>query len=157
MTSHREVLVDIARRESWRCGAELGTGNGLLAEQLLTGCQQLLQLIVVDLFRRPERRASVERRLGLFVQQERCVVYPGSTLEVAEFVADGSLDFIFIDAGHSYAAVAADIRAWAPKVKPGGWVGGHDYHPNHPGVIQAVDEAYGGRVVQERGWIWHAR
>lgn len=156
MTSHREVLVDIARREGWRRGAELGTGNGLLAEQLLAGCPQL-KLLVIDLFRRHDRRASVERRLSPYVQQERCVVYPGSTLEVAELVEDGSLDFIFIDAGHSYQAVAADIRAWAQKVRPGGWVGGHDYHPNHPGVIQAVDEAYGGRVVQERGWIWHAR
>lgn len=155
MTSHRQVLVDIARREGWRRGAELGTGHGLLAEQLLAGCP-VLHLIVVDLFRRPERRAATEARLGLYQQQGRCSVYEGSTLHAATLIADGSLDFVFIDAGHSYAAVAADIHAWQPKVKPGGWFGGHDYHPGHPGVIQAVKEAFGDRVQEERGWIWRA-
>lgn len=53
-------------------------------------------------------------------------------------------DVIFIDGEHSYAAVSEDIDAWFPHVKPGGWIGGHDYdHPRFPGVRQAVDERYG--------------
>jgi hypothetical protein len=64
----------------------------------------------------------------------------------ADDVEDGSLDFVFIDADHTYEAVAADIKAWWPKVRLGGTLAGHDY-VNHTlkngvsfGVIQAVDE-----------------
>jgi hypothetical protein len=64
-------------------------------------------------------------------------------------IADQSVDFVFIDGNHSQAAVAADLL-WSSKVKPGGWIGGHDYH--HPkatqrryGVTQAVDDWLAGR------------
>ena len=55
-------------------------------------------------------------------------------------VTDGSLDFVFIDADHTYPAVVADIAAWWPKVKPGGWIGGHDYGKPEFGVTGAVNE-----------------
>jgi hypothetical protein len=76
--------------------------------------------------------ASPRRRL---IQEE--------SLEAARQIADHSLDFAFIDADHSYAAVAADIAAWQPKLKPGGWLCGHDYHGIDGiewGVKRAVDE-----------------
>jgi hypothetical protein len=31
-----------------------------------------------------------------------------------------------------------------PKIKPGGVIAGHDYHPEWPGVVKAVNEAFGG-------------
>lgn len=55
-------------------------------------------------------------------------------------------DMLWIDADHSYEAVAADIRHFAPLVKAGGLVCGHDYSVWHPDVQRAVDEAYGDRV-----------
>jgi len=57
----------------------------------------------------------------------------------AKLYEDNSLDFVFIDAGHEYEFVHADILAWMPKIKSGGWIAGHDY-PRAPGVKQAVDE-----------------
>lgn len=79
----------------------------------------------------------------------------------ASAVQDGSLDLCYIDAEHTYEAVAADIAAWLPKVRRGGWIGGHDY--DHPmerrgkwGVKRAVDEAFGGRVelgVDHTWWV----
>ena len=81
--------------------------------------------------------------------RERCTVHQCTTVEAAERIPDDSLDFVFIDAGHSYEAVTADIRAWWPKVKVGGWFGGHDYHEHHPGVIRAVTE----RFSENRGLI----
>jgi hypothetical protein len=63
------------------------------------------------------------------------------SLEAAKDVLDSSIDFIFIDAGHTYEEVKADILAWLPKVKPGGMLAGDDYLPNTwMGVVQAVDE-----------------
>jgi len=63
-------------------------------------------------------------------------------LQAAEHT-DHEYDFVFLDADHSYEGCKADIEAWSPKVKPGGWLGGHDYqNPNFPkfGVTKAVDE-----------------
>lgn len=53
---------------------------------------------------------------------------------------DRSLDFVFIDAGHSYENVKEDITSWFPKIKIGGFIAGHDYNPKWPSVVQAVDE-----------------
>ena len=53
------------------------------------------------------------------------------------------VDLAFLDADHSYEGCAADIEAWWPKVKPGGWLGFHDYENTaYPewGVKRAVDE-----------------
>ncbi len=54
------------------------------------------------------------------------VVRATSAQGVTQF-ADGSLDWVFIDADHSFEAVSADVAAWYPKVKPGGILSGHDY------------------------------
>ena len=64
-----------------------------------------------------------------------------------------SLDFIFIDADHSYDAVKNDINVWFPKVKKGGILSGDDYLKCHPGVIKAVNEAFGNKTkFVKRNW-----
>lgn len=63
--------------------------------------------------------------------------------EAAKLVTDGSLDFVFIDADHSYEGAKADILAWRKKLKPGGLLCGHDYeNTDYPkfGVTRAVRE-----------------
>lgn len=63
-----------------------------------------------------------------------------------------TFDVIFIDAGHNYEDVIADIDAWRPLLSKGGVLCGHDYAEYHPGVIKAVDELVPNfRVV---GTIW---
>lgn len=57
-----------------------------------------------------------------------------------------SVDMLWIDGDHSYQAVASDIRTFAPLVRAGGLICGHDYCVWHPEVMRAVDEAYGARV-----------
>lgn len=152
--SHRDVMVQFARAEGWTRGAELGVGSGHLFEQLLECCPDL-HVIGVDTFHRDERRARVRGVALRF--PGRCTIYPMTTSEAADRVEDGSLDFVFIDAGHSYAAARDDIRLWTPKVKPGGCVCGHDYHQNHPGVIQAVNEVFGPGLRLAPHAIWWVR
>lgn len=50
-------------------------------------------------------------------------------------------DFVYIDALHTYSAVMQDCKAWFPKIKPIGFLGGHDYcNTVFPGVRRAADE-----------------
>lgn len=59
----------------------------------------------------------------------------------------GSLDFVFIDADHSYEGCRRDILAWLPRVRPGGIIAGHDYNPE-PDPKTGLD--YGvGKAVRE--------
>jgi len=64
------------------------------------------------------------------------------SVEAAEQFEDGSLDVVFIDAEHTYEAVKADIAAWRPKVKKGGYLAGHDYNRHWIGVVNAVNESF---------------
>jgi predicted O-methyltransferase YrrM len=61
--------------------------------------------------------------------------------DAADNFEDSSVDFVFIDADHSYDSVIKDINAWLPKVKKGGIISGHDYFDTCP-VKQAVDELF---------------
>ena len=49
------------------------------------------------------------------------------SVDAAKLYDDGSLDLVFIDAGHEFDHVVADIKAWLPKVRPYGFIAGHDY------------------------------
>ena len=51
-------------------------------------------------------------------------------------------DLIYIDADHSFDSVIQDIVSWWPKVRIGGYLGGHDFGSRlHPGVRKAVETA----------------
>jgi len=59
----------------------------------------------------------------------------------ATLFKDQSLDWVYVDANHEYKWVKRDIEAWLPKIKPGGFMGGHDYMEYRGfGVIHAVAE-----------------
>jgi hypothetical protein len=71
----------------------------------------------------------------------RITIYKMDSVKAANCLEDGSCDMIFIDGDHSYQGCKRDIVAYLPKVKKGGWIGGHDYaHPDQGEVKRAVDE-----------------
>ncbi len=49
------------------------------------------------------------------------------------------VDMLFIDGAHDYESVLADINKFSWSVKNGGIISGHDYTPDFPGVVKAVD------------------
>ncbi len=64
---------------------------------------------------------------------------------------------VYIDGNHSYDAALADLIAWAPKVKQGGYLMGHDFteapealHMGF-GVVKAVTE-----FCRLQGWVLDA-
>ncbi len=62
--------------------------------------------------------------------------------EAAPLVHDDSLDWVYIDAGHTEEEALMDLQLWYPKVKSGGIVSGHDYQNGvkDVGVVEAVAE-----------------
>ena len=60
------------------------------------------------------------------------------SVEASSRLADGSLDFVYIDARHDYSGAREDVAAWWMKLCPGGFFAGHDLM--FPGVRQAVVE-----------------
>ena len=49
-------------------------------------------------------------------------------------------DFVFLDNGHDYEIVAAELEIVHTYLIQGGYVMGHDYAPDHAGVFRAVNE-----------------
>jgi len=63
-----------------------------------------------------------------------------------------SIDLLFIDGDHSHAAVLRDVRDWAGKVRPGGFLVLHDvFHPVHDGPRRVVEEV----VKPDPQWVDH--
>ena len=85
--------------------------------------------------------ASVVER---FADRPNVEIIRAFSTKAVERFANNSLDLVYIDACHLYDAVAADLRHWWPKVKPGGMFAGHDYFAPHCDryiqVRRAVDD-----------------
>ena len=73
--------------------------------------------------------------------KDHFTVIKSKSHEAASHFDDESVDVIFIDAGHSYEAVKADLEAWYPKMKPDSIMSGHDFNL-WPGVNKAVKEFF---------------
>src|SRR5690242_6325188 len=59
--------------------------------------------------------------------RDHVVPLHGSSTAAATRFADRSIDFVYLDADHAYAAVKADLAAWWPKLRPGGVIAGDDW------------------------------
>ena len=74
----------------------------------------------------------------------------------SKFFSNFSIDWVHLDARHDYVSVKADINAWLPKIKPGGWLSGDDYDEiKWPEVVKAVNEMLpGADHWSVRQWRW---
>jgi hypothetical protein len=68
------------------------------------------------------------------------------SIEAAQDFEDQYFDWIYIDTDHMYETTRDELRFYAPKIKPGGIIAGHDYVKGNwisslrYGVIEAVHE-----------------
>lgn len=81
------------------------------------------------------------------------------SFNVINMFEDNSIDFIYIDANHSYEAVKRDLELYYPKLKPDGVIGGHDFNDRWPGIEKAVTEVVGKptKVFEDDSWIYHSK
>lgn len=86
--------------------------------------------------------------------------------EASGLVSDGSVDFIFQDAGHSIGDVWKDWSAWWPKLKIGGVIGFHDWLHQYGQTDESMDVRGGvEKILSEcdceiiglRGWTYLIR
>ena len=63
--------------------------------------------------------------LGWFVTDPKVRVVKAFSVKAALAFPDGYFDWVYIDANHLQCY--EDIKAWWPKIKPGGWLLGDDY------------------------------
>jgi len=126
------------------CGAEIGVSHGDFSQNILQ-VRPHTKLYLVDVWERNDQlphpltaMAAVITKMSFF-DISRYELIKAPSVEAAAKFKDDSLDFIYIDADHTYEAVSNDLVAWYPKVRSGGLVIGHDYC-QPCGVVQAVDE-----------------
>ena len=114
-------------------GVEVGVCRGIHAEQILSLWPGTLHL--VDPWAKVEGyEEEYDHAANLKETRERMAPYKGryyllrtSSVKAAGKFYDGALDFVYLDANHTYEAVKADLEVWWPKVKPGGMLAGDDY------------------------------
>lgn len=133
-------------------GAEVGVHAGELSAMLLARPE--LQLYMVDSwapFAFGDTDVTQEDQFCFMQEAYYATAFAGNRAKIlwldsataAQLHGFPPLDFVFIDAEHTYEAVRSDIALWLPHIKPGGFIAGHDYNRATPGVIRAVNEAFG--------------
>lgn len=154
----REILARLPEADEIK-GAEIGVFGGDLSQRLLAA-KPGLTLHLVDSWGdyEPTLEESGDFHATLTAEAQeqyfakttdavssfsgRAVIHRAKSVAAANTTPDG-LDFVFIDADHSYDGCRSDIEAWARKLRPGGLLSGHDYdNVEFPqwGVKRAVDE-----------------
>eukprot|EP00931_Biecheleriopsis_adriatica_P078757 TRINITY_DN52176_c0_g1_i1.p1 TRINITY_DN52176_c0_g1~~TRINITY_DN52176_c0_g1_i1.p1 ORF type:complete len:349 (-),score=58.97 TRINITY_DN52176_c0_g1_i1:254-1300(-) len=145
--------------------AEVGVHKGETSKQLLEAVRGL-RLVGVDPYPGMYgNEVSSERRDGMGSEQsysvakeifaqfpERAELQRTTSLEAASVWPSRILfDLVFIDGEHDYTSCLQDIQAWAPLVRPGGILSGHDYRAAEPGVSRAVHQ----QVPMKKGAVLH--
>lgn len=139
---NRRTLVESLPKD-FKIGVEVGTRTGWFAKYIVDHTN--MTLYCVDPWEINPQLGNPEDSYKMFKflthsYKDRIIEVKDWSPKAAERFEDNSLDFIYIDAEHTYEAVKLDIPAWWSKLKKGGIMAGHDYSDNWPGVKKAVNE-----------------
>ncbi len=123
---------------------EVGVEHGVFAAKFLSRWQGDLMFLVDDYAVYPDHPGNrlpdiVAACLAMAPYQGRFRFIGAKSLAAAAWLpAWFKPQFIYIDAGHKYDAVMADLTAWWAQLEPGGILAGHDFTGDHPEVARAV-------------------
>lgn len=127
-------------------GAEIGVYRGDFAKIILNDWKG--KLLLVDAYKPYKTALELDTAFEYAKNQlkgENIEWININSPESAKKVKDGSLDWVYIDANHSYESAKIDIPTWINKVRKGGIISGHDYETwddrdEEFGVQKALDE-----------------
>lgn len=170
------ALVDAADKENPSVFVELGAWKGRSTAYLATEIVRSgkpIKLHVVDAWDgrghtnpdgTPEYRDwKQDIDAGMFKTfsknmervSDHYVAIQSDIVAAADQFEDASVDMVWLDTSMDYNMVKSEIEAWLPKVKPGGWIGGHDYFAAPDAVGRAVVETFGS-AFRTNGQCWYA-
>lgn len=168
----RETLVSCLPEGG--TGIEIGVAEGVFSEALLRAAKpRRLHLVDPWLFQDREdylpdhnnvdgvtqdkRHDHVVAKFAREIEAGRVAVHRGYSADVVPSFKDGTFDWAFVDAMHTRDAVLEDLRLVWPKVKPDGFILGHDFS-NAPGARQMGFGVVEGvrAFVEESGAIFAA-
>ena len=129
-----KCLPNLLNELGFKIGAEVGVHKGQYSQKVLRRIPGL-KLFLIDLWEAYPGYKDFEKTTiikSYAEAQERTkghdVVFIKEWSHVAaDQFEDESLDFVYLDANHAYEFVVRDLAKWAPKVRKGGIVSGHDY------------------------------
>lgn len=155
MARHSGALIELIEKEKIEIFAEIGIQFGDNLRKILYSPNMIKEYWAIDSWgidssnnripymskhgwiKTPEDWQSVYRSVcQQMIHFKQLHVIKSSSVEAADLFPDGYFDMVYIDADHSYLGVFEDIKAWIPKVKINGILGGHDY--NKRSVRKAV-------------------
>lgn len=118
-------------------GVEVGVYKGHLSKQILESWEGTLYMVDVwrsldysgyqDSTNNIHGDVYEEAMNSIIGYEDRAIMIRANSENAADIFGDSSLDFVYIDANHSYESVKSDINYWYKKVRSGGFICGHDY------------------------------
>ena len=139
---NRTELVKYFAQLGFKRGAEIGVAYGFFSKRLLEEIPNL-NLICVDPWLRRRRPEAYAEAIKVLLPYPGATIIQAFSMDAVRLIPYEWLDFVYIDADHTYESVQNDIQEWTKRVRKGGIVSGHDYYEGRShtmGVIQAVDE-----------------
>lgn len=155
--SRRSVVDRLIKENNLEFGAELGVQSGYLFFHLLDTHPDLI-LFGVDAWMGNNQAAYAKMKKEVnekVVDYKNGMIMNMTTNEAAAKTPDESLDFVFIDADHSYPACKIDMEKWMSKVKVGGYIIGHDCEVSS--VRRALEEVFGKNYQKDVDQVWYVQ
>lgn len=139
-------MMDVSSRDILAChftgtGVELGVASGAFSSKIAKS-EKVERLWSIDRWCDHHDSREYKNAAASLIKSGngKCVPLRMTFSEALPLFPDSSLDFIYID---GYARQGQEggktLSDWFPKLKVGGIFSGHDYHPEFPRTIKAVD------------------
>lgn len=128
---------------------EMGVANGDYSKEIMKICNPS-KLHLVDIWASDRYNKSLQHHVEQYfakeIESKQVEINLGLSTSVVSQFPDDYFDWIYIDTSHNYEVTKAELEMYASKVKPGGYIAGHDYiigswnYGIRYGVIEAVYE-----------------
>lgn len=145
----RAAMLEKMATESsvWKM-AEIGVAFGDFSEEILKICspERLYLIDCWDSERFGAGASVVREKFKREIEAGRVKIMQGYSTEKLKEFADGELDMAYIDTVHDYEITKQELELCGLKVRPGGYICGHDYAKFNVysrydyGVYDAVNE-----------------
>jgi hypothetical protein len=119
-------------------GVEVGVFEGVFSKEIVKNWNGTLYMVdvwnAIDVHQYNDMTNNMHKPDAYFHSmnnikgyENRAIMIRAYSKDAAKLFNDESLDFVYIDANHSYDNVVEDLNIWFPKLKKGGVFSGHDY------------------------------